>query len=460
MMEAVSVVVITMATQADAWDGQVWPTRPPTEREARDSGASLARAATMPWFPTHSVRCGSRACRPGEGNLKGYRHWAQPYLHREAYVQSRVRRAPHGPDARGYAGLVREAQRVAIDGLVVVAAADFDYRELVLNWVMHAHQLGYANSLVLSMDVELHADLVARNVPSFDNSALLDEWNATCLTRHIQRVRMERHLGLAALVSAGLDVLHTDATAVFVRGFVPELRAEAATHDADFLVQRDGGPAVAKLGCSVGAGFVYLRAKRRAAVVRFIHDVVTRGLVEFYLRHGRYLHAISQSRAAVDTSPRRLRWANNVDQFGYAFVAAHGVRDDKAAGSQLENQTTLLPLRRPGCGAGADRGADACLRMAFLPHDRFPRIGGWPDLRATAAIHHLMADGSLGDSFHNPPGVKPFVAHRQRLDRYDDTDFSAYTSVLREAGLWLVDASPDYRAPCRSGGVRERARPC
>ena len=76
------------------------------------------------------------------------------------------------------------------------------------------------------MDRELAAELKRRGVPSVDNSANLNAWNSTCLQRHIQRVRHERLLGLAALVAAGLDVLHTDATVVLVRPVVPVLRAQ------------------------------------------------------------------------------------------------------------------------------------------------------------------------------------------------------------------------------------------
>jgi hypothetical protein len=45
------------------------------------------------------------------------------------------------------------------------------------------------------------------------------------------------------------------------------------------------------------------------------------------------------------------------------------------------------------------------------------------------------------------PGVRAFRGHRQRQDRYEDTDFNDQVDTLRELGLWLVDASPDYRAP-------------
>ena len=73
--------------------------------------------------------------------MKGYTMWFQPYEHREAYVQTRSRRPPHEADASStYAGLVAEARRVEKDGMVIVTPGDFDYRELVLNWWLHAKQ--------------------------------------------------------------------------------------------------------------------------------------------------------------------------------------------------------------------------------------------------------------------------------------------------------------------------------
>jgi hypothetical protein len=73
-----------------------------------------------------------------------------------------------------------------IPGLVLLSAADFDYRLLILNWVMHAHALGHSNAIVLAMDSELAAEMQARRIPVFDDSAGIDAWNVTCLQRHIQ----------------------------------------------------------------------------------------------------------------------------------------------------------------------------------------------------------------------------------------------------------------------------------
>lgn len=270
---------------------EVWPTRPPTKKEAADSGASLEDAMQMPWFPRHDIMCanGTRLCRPGEGNTKNYRFWGQPYIHRESYVQSRLRRPPHEPNPNvEYARLCSLARKVAIDNLVIVAAADWDWRRIILNFLLHAHRLGYHNALVLSMDTELHVELRRRGLHSFDDSQNLDAWNVTCLQRHVQRVRTERILAVAALMASGVDVLLCDATVVFVRDVLPVLRA--LPPGVDMVGQRhECPPPVQKsTGSGVNPGFLYLRATQSEAMVAFLQDAIQRGLVEFYHRWVRH----------------------------------------------------------------------------------------------------------------------------------------------------------------------------
>ena len=275
--------------------------------------------------------------------------------------------------------------------------------------MLHVRNVGYSNALVLAMDRELAAELRRRSIPSVSNADNLNAWNDTCLQRHIGRVRHERILALAALIDAGLDVLHTDATVVFVRDFVPFLRAHQP--DADMLVQREHSgpkPAVDQLGCGVNTGFVFVRATNGKAMVQFLVAAIQRGLVEFY-----------------------NRWNNVGDALGWSFLAAaEAEREPPGAPktSPFDNATTVFLLKKRG------------LRLAFLPYDRFPRVGSWSALQPTANIHHLIGD----DAFDNGKafGSMPFRGHRQRLDRYDDTDFSTFVGVMRACGLWMYDASP------------------
>ena len=326
---------------------------------------------------------------------------------------------PHRPGPDTYAVLVAEARRVQKDGLVVVTSGDWDYREIVLNWVLHAHKLKYSNALVIAMDPELHGDLKRRRIPVADNSANLQAWNNTCLQRYIQAVRMERHLAVAALLGAGLDVLHTDATAVFLRDVLPVLRAQP--QHVDVLFQRDDWPAspVQAMGTAVNAGFMYLRASKGEAVVRLLVDSVVRGLIEFY-----------------------LRWNNIVDQYGFSFVVeASGVRPHT---TEFANETTTGTIKRWGCMKENDGDGSGCLGVGFLPYDLFPRHGRWPDLAPKALVYHMTIGCVEEKAPCSSPGVRPFRGNRQRLDRYDESDFDDMVATLRSIGAWLVDASPGY----------------
>ena len=86
----------------------------------------------------------------------------------------------------------------------------------------------------------------------------------------------------------------------------------------------------------------------------------------------------------------------------------------------------------------------SCLAVGFLPFGRFPRQGDWAALKPGADVYHLTMNCMQEEAPCSVPGIRPFRGHRQRLDRYDATDFSDMSGTLRELGLWLVDADPDY----------------
>lgn len=193
--------------------------------------------------------------------------------------------------------------------------------------------------------------------------------------------------------------------------------------DVDIMVQREGAPShvLAHTGSGVNAGFVYVRgatSRKRDALVTFLStSVLRRGLVEFY-----------------------HRWNNVVDHFGYTHL--FNENDLTVPTDRMANEVTLFNLKLPhGCTPG--NAADSCFRVGFLPHDVFPRFTNrsWPELAPKAAIHHIVGDGGLGPGFENPEWTKPFPGHRQRLDRYDDSDFASYQKVMQHSGLWLVPSA-------------------
>lgn len=266
-------------------DGRT-PTRLPTDREVGDSGVNRATADRMPWFPTHATVCEGRPCRPGEGNLKHvrekgagggwrYKQWTQPYIHREAWVQHRGRAVPHAPDPQTtYAALAQAARRVAADNLVIVTAGDWDYRELVLNWVAHAHKWRYHNALVLAMDRELSDELQRRRIPFADLSAQLQRWNETCMQRHIQAVRTERHVAVAAVSSRGTSMpIELPPPPIYLQSY-------AHSHSLAPLAHSSGARPLSPAAAARGAGRASHRrdGRLRARLCAELDGTAARGL--------------------------------------------------------------------------------------------------------------------------------------------------------------------------------------
>ena len=153
------------------------------------------------------------------------------------------------------------------------------------------------------------------------------------------------------------------------------------------------------------------------------------------------------------------RWNNIVDQYGWSFVLSEsGVR---VGTSEYANETTVGTIKRWHCmqeGKGSGASRDGCLSVGFLPYDLFPRHGHWPSLAAKAAVHHMTLGCVEEKAPCFAPGIRPFRGNRQRLDRYDESDFDDNVKTLREVGAWMVDANPAYRSPFVDPAVELRRK--
>ena len=137
-------------------------------------------------------------------------------------------------------------------------------------------------------------------------------------------------------------------------------------------------------------------------------DVVNRGMIEFY-----------------------LRWNNIVDQYGWSYVLSEsGVRP---ATNERANETTVGTIKRWRC---MQQGG-TCLKVGFLPYDRYPRHGHWPSLAPTAYVYHMTVSCVQELAPCEAPGIRSFRGNRQRLDRYDDVDFADYVRTLKSIGAWI-----------------------
>jgi hypothetical protein len=373
--------------------------------------------------PMHTTVCGDHTCRPGEGNLKGYAHWKQPY--ESPPLTGLTKYAAHGWSPRAgaaarsafpsdkYTSLVAAAQRVQQRQFVAMTVADFDFRLLAENWFVSAQRAGLP-ALVHALDSEAVGYLAARSVAVHNGTANLNAWAETKLQRHIQRALAEKHMAAAALAVAGLDVLMCDSTWVPVLGAHPVLKYfnRPKLAGVDLLAPRGSCNAQKeRAGCGPVWNSFFLRgsahAARRERLVRYMQAAVDTGMIDFYLRWWAGHHCIYMGYEKL--------WRS------VPFDLAGPGPTSAAAVAASPNATAVVTLKGRWCGD------DACLRLGMLPKDLFPPPGEYPAVRGVAL---------LGRSHR--PDKNPVGSHRLRLDRYDEFDFDLLKEAMVADGLWRL----------------------
>jgi hypothetical protein len=109
--------------------------------------------------------------------------------------------------ASNYAVLVAAARERAAGRTVVIAFADSRYADVLMNWLVALALQQVDNYLVIALDHELHELLAAHGIPS-----VLCELNGDLGDLWVERVRV-----FAALCAAGIDFIHSDVDAIWLR---------------------------------------------------------------------------------------------------------------------------------------------------------------------------------------------------------------------------------------------------
>ena len=189
-------------------------------------------------------------------------------------------------------------------------------------------------------------------------------------------------------------------------------------------------------------------------MVRLVVDAAVRGLIEFYLRWNNIVDQYASTAPlpfqVVMPLPVGAYYAPPLTRYGWSFVIEGGGVRPRT--SEWANETTAGTIKRKGCMKAQP---PECAGVGFLPYDLFPRHGRWPDLAPRALVYHMTIGCAEEKAPCAAPGVRPFKGNRQRLDRYDETDFDDMVTTLRGIGAWMVDATPDYSSPFTYAAAKE-----
>jgi len=228
----------------------------------------------------------------------------------------------------------------------IIAFADSRYLDVLMNWLVALDRQGIENYVVVALDPGLHRFLEARGIPSVLTPLrgdLRDLW--------ILRIRV-----FAALCAAGIDIVHSDVDAVWIRD---PLGSELASPEFDLLISQGTiwPPDVhAQFGFVLCCGLFRLRSNSRTRVL-------LRELESHVL--GTADDQVSLNRLIAARSPQ---W--NIAPGDSYYTEGAGKR--------------FLCSRSIMKGQGLDG-----LRIAILPHHLFPRVPVAPT--ETPFVLHLLS---------------------------------------------------------------------
>lgn len=230
-----------------------------------------------------------------------------------------------------YALLVAAARERAAGRTVIIAFADSRYTDVLMNWLVALALQQVDNYLVIALDHDLHQLLMAHGIP-----CVLCKLHGDLGDLWVERIRV-----FAALCAAGIDFIHSDVDAIWLRD---PRQAYFGAGEVDLIASQGTvwpNDVHQRFGFVLCCGLFSLRssaASRRLLAELVPHVAMTRD------------DQISLNRLLAG---RQIVWrANPADTY---YITAGPMR--------------FLCSKSPICGQGADG-----LRVSVLPHHLFQRL--------------------------------------------------------------------------------------
>lgn len=167
------------------------------------------------------------------------------------------------------------AERIVVDGTVIITALNYGYRDMMMNWVCNMRRLRVTNFVIAALDTDLYRFAFVRGLPVYFDSFVLSGQNVSLrnaaygspefreLTKLKSRVVLE-------LLKLGYDTLWTDTDIVWFRNPIAQLQALGA----DLAIQSNAPDNEAANGKRrLNSGFYLARANARTITV--FEDIIS-----------------------------------------------------------------------------------------------------------------------------------------------------------------------------------------
>lgn len=180
-----------------------------------------------------------------------------------------------GPHSFGMPLTIRSVvESVAVNGMVVVTALNYGYRQAMMNWVCNMRQLNITNFMVAAYDPKLYEFAYVRGIATYweneaplaHNTSFGDPAYGPNAYRRLTKLKSRVVLGILKM---GYDALWTDTDIIWLRNPIPNMKM----HGVDLVIQTNAlHEEPANGNRRINSGF-YL-AKSNVNTVRVFEHVV------------------------------------------------------------------------------------------------------------------------------------------------------------------------------------------
>ena len=326
------------------------------------------------------------------------------------------------PDAAASLAVLRRAAAVSPDGRsVALVFGTHDFDVLLTNWACHALAIGIRWFVLVAFDEQLHASLSSRS--ALAKHVVLHNISINKLTVIGERQKF----GLKAL-EAGLNVVHSDADALWLRDPFPLLA------EGDVVAERIWGKPLSVVrawGAGICTGFYFLRSTPAVrALARSVRDEIARKR-----KRQPTWQASDQYFVNVVLHRHGVAWRGGVRMAGMEDVrtrfydpnATHGVVHTPKGRLRLVMLAHSVVPRACPVLSSAEMQSLAAVRAQRARRPLGGKARLWQRLRASAHVLHCF-----------PPGGDPEPGEARRIFMGHPKHTRAEILFAQRQGLWRV----------------------
>lgn len=332
---------------------------------------------------------------------------------------------------------LRAAAARSPDGkTVALVFGTVDFVEIILNWCLFALRAGVRWFVVVAMDTQLHETLAAPHLRSSDQVLLLPRVRSEGVTIDKLTVIGERQRFGLRVLEAGLNVVHSDADALWLRD------PTALFAGGDITAERIWGKplsVVGAWGAAICTGFYFLRAT--PAVVSVAREVQA-GIAKkrrqqpgWQASDQYYINTVLHAHGVSWEARRKMAGQDDFHSRMYASDAHRGNVSTPMGSIRLKMLPhgvvpracpVLNAAERAAIAPSAARGAKPLRGKALL----------WKHLLDTSSVLHCFPPGGS-----SAPGQTIFMGHPRHT--------AAELGFQQTQGLWMLHK--DWRLLQRVG---------